>query len=900
MKRIAITIAAIFVTLIGYSQVSHVYDEFNRLIQTDNGTSVIEYTYDELGNRLTREISLVEDSVVYIPDANFKTALVGNPEINSNSDTEIQYSEARAHADSINVNGLSISDMTGIEAFISLVYLNCDNNSIDSLDVHTLTQLNTLYCENNQIGYLNVDGLTNLRYLLCSNNQLSSIDVSTCSSLFMFYCFSNQITSIDVTNNSLLARFGCGDNDLTIINMGTNNNLSWLFCENNNLLKLNVSDKSKLSYVRCNNNQIDSLDFSCASKLTKIKCHDNALVYLNLRNGNNLNINHSDTYLFNATQNPDLSCITVDDPVYSASNWAANFDPGVTFNTDCSVLNVNVPDIHFRVVINETLGYSYPETEEHDPTITELNGLTNALYANNSNIDSINGAQYLTGLSFLYLGGNHISNISFLSALSNLTKLELWGNHIEDISAVSGLTGLTRLDLSENLIEDISPVSGLSGLSNLYLYDNQITDITALSGLTNLNLLYIADNPIRDLTAIDGLTNLKQLYLRNIDVMDISALTGLTNLTYLSLSMNDVSDIEPLADLMNLSTLDLSNNKITDIFSLIENPELGADDNLYIGLNPLSQEALFVHIPILQSRGFSDLYFPSTPNTYAACYPFPGRHETAVSLNSDLEWRGNFDSPDASYDVWLGESSDNLVRMGDASPVNDTVYSFSPVLKANTEYWWKVRTMTGTDTLWSGLWHFETGGTPVAVSITNTSFADGDNECFGAQQTITIAGDGYPVDFLSGSSVNLIAGESISFLPGFHAHSGSYMDAWITTTGSFCDALPAATMVEGARPGTGKSESLYDEEPETESIAGTQPFMKVYPNPATGRVRVEWVNMEGPVQVTLFNSLGAKLAQESVPSDAIIYIDLTSHKKGAYFVHVRGNTAQQVQKIVLY
>jgi len=152
----------------------------------------------------------------------------------------------------------------------------------------------------------------------------------------------------------------------------------------------------------------------------------------------------------------------------------------------------------------------------------------------------------------------------------------------------------------------------------------------------------------------------------------------------------------------------LDGNYISDIYALVENNGLGLEDHLCLEDNPLSQEALNVHIPILQSRGFLSLTYPFTPNNYAACYPDPIRNETGVSTNADLEWRGNFPTDDASYDVWLGETNDNLVNVGSGTAINDTLYSFDPTLNSITDYWWKVRAVTATDTIWSGLWHFTT------------------------------------------------------------------------------------------------------------------------------------------------------------------------------------------------
>ena len=72
--------------------------------------------------------------IVNIPDANFKAALVGNSAINTNMDTEIQVSEANAYTGVINVGGLNISDITGIEAFINLTFLECSYNQITNID----------------------------------------------------------------------------------------------------------------------------------------------------------------------------------------------------------------------------------------------------------------------------------------------------------------------------------------------------------------------------------------------------------------------------------------------------------------------------------------------------------------------------------------------------------------------------------------------------------------------------------------------------------------------------------------------------------------------------------------------------------------------------------------------
>ena len=67
--------------------------------------------------------------------------------------------------------------------------------------------------------------------------------------------------------------------------------------------------------------------------MTGLSCYQNDLTCLNVKNGNNINMD-----LF-APYNVDLTCIEVDDPAWATTNWTVadyNIDDGVSFNTDCN------------------------------------------------------------------------------------------------------------------------------------------------------------------------------------------------------------------------------------------------------------------------------------------------------------------------------------------------------------------------------------------------------------------------------------------------------------------------------------------------------------------------------------------------------------------------------------
>ena len=108
---------------------------------------------------------------VNIPDANFKAYLVGNTDINTNGDKEIQVSEASAFNDTIDCILLNINNLKGIEAFTALTYLDCGSNQLTSLDVSKNTALTALYCNVNQLTSLDVSKNTALTWLSCDGNK---------------------------------------------------------------------------------------------------------------------------------------------------------------------------------------------------------------------------------------------------------------------------------------------------------------------------------------------------------------------------------------------------------------------------------------------------------------------------------------------------------------------------------------------------------------------------------------------------------------------------------------------------------------------------------------------------------------------------------------------------------
>lgn len=115
---------------------------------------------------------------VNIPDANFKTYLLADTAINTNSDSEISIAEAQTFTGTISAINLGITDLTGIEAFVNITTLEVYDNNLTSLDVSNNTSLTRLHCANNQITTLDVSNIPTLNQVHCQNNQLVELNLA--------------------------------------------------------------------------------------------------------------------------------------------------------------------------------------------------------------------------------------------------------------------------------------------------------------------------------------------------------------------------------------------------------------------------------------------------------------------------------------------------------------------------------------------------------------------------------------------------------------------------------------------------------------------------------------------------------------------------------------------------
>lgn len=344
---------------------------------------------------------------VNIPDGDFKAYLVGNSAINTNSDTEIQVSEATAFSGQIDCQNLGITNLTGIEAFTSLTGLYCAGNPIASLDVSSNTNLSILYCPNNYLTSLNVANNSLLTELYCFGNPLTSLNVALNPELQMLDISFTSIEDINLSNNNQLASLTCINTLITSLDLTSNQQLYELYCWDNSISSIIFPVSSTLEFVEVYNNQLLSLDLSSVSNLKYLTCQNNVLSSLNLANGNNAYITN-----LNTTNNPNLNCIQVDDAIFSSTNWIApnyNFDAGANFNEDCSATNGLVETEKTVISIFPNPASSLIHIETAEPTeviLLDIDG-KELFKSTVSSAYELNISEWNNGIYFIHTAEGH-------------------------------------------------------------------------------------------------------------------------------------------------------------------------------------------------------------------------------------------------------------------------------------------------------------------------------------------------------------------------------------------------------------------------------------------------------------------------------------------------------------
>ncbi|MGB0974219.1 MAG: M4 family metallopeptidase [Flavobacteriaceae bacterium] len=596
-----------------------------------------------------------------IPDANFEAALeaLGYDDIADDNQVPTALIE---NVTTLDVSLKGISDLTGIEDFSALTNLNTFFNSLNtidlsqntaleslnlsqnpfnSLDVSTNTNLKTLVCEacglddldvssnllletivvngnsmtslditnntnlislnirNNELTAINVSNNLDLEYLNIKFNQLTAIDLSNNSNLLIFNSAVNNLSSIDLSNNVLLEEIDLEENSITSIDFSNNLELNNIDLTTNNITQIDLSNQSKLAELYLGDNPITALDLSNNPLLIDVSLFDCALENLNLASGGNTNVQ-----VMEITNNPNLTCVVVDDASYSTTNWT-NIDSQTSFS-DTYCRYTAIPDANFEAALG-ALGYDDITDDNQVPTALIENVTT--LDVSFKSISDLTGIEDFSALTDLNTFFNSLNTID-LSQNTALESLNLSQNPFDSLN-VSNNTNLKTLVCQGCGLDDLDVSSNLL-LETIEVDNNSMTSFDVTNN-TNLISLNIKKN---ELTAIDVSNNLVLEYL-NIKFNQLTAIdlsnnsnllifySAVNNLTSIDLSNNVLLEGIDLSNIVLLEEIDTATNSITSI-DFSNNPEL-----TYIDLsnNNITQ------IDLSNQSKLAELYLENNPIT---------------------------------------------------------------------------------------------------------------------------------------------------------------------------------------------------------------------------------------------------------------------------------------------
>ncbi|MGY6649047.1 SdrD B-like domain-containing protein [Wenyingzhuangia sp. IMCC45574] len=237
----------------------------------------------------------------------------------------------------LNITGLCIQDMSGIELFTSLEELHMAGNLVTTVDLSSNTLLRVLDVSGNQLTGLDVSNQVILEELYAGGNLITTIDLSSNTLLKTLSLKGNKLTSLDLTPNEALVYVEVQGNELEDLILGYKMSLTHLYAGTNKLTSLDIRSALNLSVLSLEYNDLEgTLDLDNNKCIVKLNLSVNpSLEQVLFKNGFNNRVANDN---FNIVNTPSLTCVKVDAVTYSTLNWTNYVEDASVFTSadDCS------------------------------------------------------------------------------------------------------------------------------------------------------------------------------------------------------------------------------------------------------------------------------------------------------------------------------------------------------------------------------------------------------------------------------------------------------------------------------------------------------------------------------------------------------------------------------------
>lgn len=464
-----------------------------------------------------------------------------------NADGEIQVSEAEVIKELRYGSGVGFTILT--QALVNLQILQLPLDEVPNLTPASFTQ--------------NAE----LRQLSIYHTSLSSMDFSCNQRL--------TVLQLGLLPNPVFKN----------LDLSNNPGLETLQLVESHFEELDISNCTRLTVFSCRDNNISNLDLSKNRLLRFIDASGNNLKSLNIKTGNNEIITN-----FDIQNNPDLTCITVDDPAYASANFT-NIDAGHGFDIDCVNFPIDFQDSNLE---NALLAYSpaIDLTADGDIRLSEAAAFTGVLNLSGLSIATALELEYFIGATGLDISNNQLTELNIKNGNNeNFTVFDATGNAgltcIKVDNAAYSTANWTNVDNGANFsaycdgneivyIPDTNFKTLLLGNVDGQIIDaNDDDEISYSEALTFTGEFSSGNSNIQDLTGIDAFENMTGLDIRSsasLNELDVTALEDLTSLQFFQSPNEGVTEI------------DLSNNLQLELIDIVRVPMSDLDLALYPNL----------------------------------------------------------------------------------------------------------------------------------------------------------------------------------------------------------------------------------------------------------------------------------------------------------------------------
>jgi hypothetical protein len=181
---------------------------------------------------------------------------------------------------------------------------------------------------------------------------------------------------------------------------------------------------------------------------------------------------------------------------------------------------------------------------------------------------------------------------------------------------------------------------------------------------------------------------------------------------------------------------------------------------------------------------------------------------------------------------------------------------------------------------------------PAQQAVSNINVLSGQNACYNATQTISVAGNNTYFYVQNGGSSTMVAGLKINYLPGTRVYAGGYMRGYIAS-GVCCG-------VSAFAPNSFANQSDMLNTAEVPAPTFGQGCFKVYPNPTSGHFMLELTGelATSDILVEIYGIHGKKVLKKTLRGEQKHDFSLSDKPAGIYIIRVISGNQSATMKII--